>query len=100
LGEAFAANPALNMWLDKTICVEAGEHSTSIDSESVPRVITSRSHNKSSGNIRQMSKLEVNLMVAKSAINSILATVSGGEMKALSRKQKLDEFLKNLEEID
>jgi len=39
-------------------------------------------------------------MVVESAINSILAAVKGDEMKAVSRKQTLDEFLKNLEERD
>ena len=100
LGEAVAADPVLNMWLDRTVCVEAGEHSTGIDSESVPRVITSRSLNKSGGDVRQMSKLEVKLMVVDSAINSILAAVKDDEMKAVNRKQTLDEFLKNLEERD
>tara|TARA_A100001015_G_scaffold194914_1_gene217298 strand:+ start:379 stop:708 length:330 start_codon:yes stop_codon:yes gene_type:complete len=100
LGEALAGDPALNMWLDRTLCVEAGAHSTGIDSESVPRVITSRSHNKSGVDVRQMSKLEVKLMVVESAINSILAAVNNDKMKAVSRKQKLDEFLKNLEERD
>ena len=100
LDDALTANPALNMWLDRTLCVEAGEHSTGIDSESVPRVITSRSHNKSGEDIRQMSKREVKLMVVESAINSILATVRGDEMKAVSTKQTLDEFLKYLEERD
>ena len=100
LGEAVAADPALNMWLDRALCIEAGEHSTGIDSESVPRVVTSRSLNKSRGDVRQMSKLEVKLMVVESAINSILAAVKGDEMKAVSRKQTLDEFLKNLEERD
>ena len=100
LGEVLAADPALNMWLDRTLCVEAGAHSTGIDSESVPRVVTSRSHNKSGGDVRQMSKLEVKLMVVESAINSILAAVKDDEMKAVSRKQTLDEFLKNLEERD
>ena len=100
LGESVAADPALYMWLDRTLCVEAGEHSTVIDSESVPRVITSRSHNKSGGDVRQMSKLEVKLMVVESAINSILAAVKDDEMKDVSRKQTLDEFLKNLEERD
>ena len=71
-----------------------------IDSESVPRVITSRSHNKSGGDVRQMSKLEVKLMVVESAINSILAAVKDDEMKAVSRKQTLDGFLKYLEERD
>ena len=95
-----AANPALNLWLDRELCVEAGEHSTGIDSESVPRVITSRSHNKSGGDLRQTSKLEVKLMVVESAINSILATVKDDEMKAVSRKRTLDEILKYLKEID
>ena len=100
LGESVAADPALNMWLDRTVCVEAGADSTGIDSESVPRVITSRSHNKSGGDVRQMSKLEVKLMVVESAINSILAAVKDDEMKAVSRKQTLDGFLKYLEERD
>ena len=47
-----------------------------------------------------MSKREVKLMVVESAINSILATVKDDEMKALSRKQTLDEFLEYLEERD
>ncbi len=92
LGESVAADPALYMWLDRTLCVEAGEHSTVIDSESVPRVITSRSHNKSGGDVRQVSKLEVKLMIVESAINSMLAAVKDDEMKAVSRKRKLDEF--------
>ena len=100
LGEAVAADPALNMWLDRELCVEAGEHSTGIDSESVPRVITSRSHNKSCGDIRQMSKLEVKLMVVESAINAILAAVKDDEMKAVSRKETLVDFLEYLEERD
>jgi len=33
LGEAVAADPALNMWLDRTLCVDSGAHSTGIDSE-------------------------------------------------------------------
>ncbi len=44
-----------------------------------------------------MSKLEVKLMVVESAINSILDTVKDDEMKAVSGKQALDEFLKYLE---
>jgi hypothetical protein len=80
------------------VCVDAGAHSTGIDSESVPRVIPSRSHNKSGGDMRQLSKLEVKLMVVESAINAILATAKDDKMKAVSRKQTLDEFLKNLEE--
>ena len=44
LGEAVAADPALNMWLDRTLCVEAGAYSTGIDSESMPRVITRACH--------------------------------------------------------
>ena len=95
LGEVLATNPALNLWLDREPCFEFVEHSTGIDSESVPRVITSRSHIKSGGDVRQMSKLEVKLMVVESAINSILAAVKDDEMKA-ERKQTLDEFLKNL----
>ena len=51
LGEVLAANPALNLWLDRKLCVEFGEYSTGIDGESVPRVFTSRSHNKSSGDV-------------------------------------------------
>ena len=95
-----AADPALDIWLDRALCVEAGALSTGIDSESVPRVITSRSHNKSGGDVRQMSKLEVKLMVVESAINSILAAVKDDEMKAVSRKQTLDEVLKYLDERD
>ena len=90
LGEAVAADPALNMWLDRALCLEAGAHGTGIESESVPRVITSRSHNKSGGDVRQMSKLEVKLMVVESAINSILAAVKDDELKDVSRKQRLD----------
>lgn len=37
-------------------------------------------------------------MVVESAINAILATAKDDKMKAVSRKQTLDEFLKNLEE--
>lgn len=66
----------------------------------MPRVVTSRSLNKSGRFVGQMSKLEVKLMVVESAINSILAAVKDDEMKAVSRKQTLDEFLKNLEERD
>ena len=40
------------------------------------------------------------LAVVESAINSILAAVNDDEMKAVSRKQTLDEFLKTLEERD
>ena len=55
LGKAVVANPAPNVWLDKTLCVEEGLHSTSIESESVLRVITSSSHNKSGEDMRQMT---------------------------------------------
>ena len=40
------------------------------------------------------------LAVVESAINSILSAVKDDEMKAVNRKQTLDEFLKNLEERD
>ena len=100
LGEVLAADQSLQIWLDRPLLLEADEHSTGIDTESVPRVITSRSHSKSGGDIRQMSKLEVKLMVVESAINSIFANVKGGEISTGSNKQKLDEFLKYLEERD
>ena len=96
LGEVLAANPALNLWLDRTLCVEAGEHSTGIDSESVPRVITSWIHNKSSRDIRQLSKLEVKLMVVESAINSILASSVSNQIETLDPKQHSERLLKRL----
>jgi len=90
LGEALAADQSLQIWLDRPLFLEAGEHSTGIDTESVPRVITSRSHNKSGRDVRQMSKLEVKLMFVESAINAILAAFKGDGMKAVSRKQTPD----------
>ena len=62
----------MSEWLDRPLFLEAGEHSTGIDSESVPRVVTSRSQNKSGGVVGRMSQLEVKLAVVESAINSIL----------------------------
>ena len=40
------------------------------------------------------------LMVVESAINSIFATLKGGEISTVSNKQKLDEILKYLEKRD
>ena len=96
LGEVLAANPALNLWLDRELCVEFGEHSTGIDSESVPRVITSRSHNKSGGDVGRMSKLEVKQLVVESAINSILSSLVSNQIETLDPKQHSETLLKIL----
>ena len=100
LGEVLAADPALNIWLDRALCIEAGEHSTGIDSESVPRVITSRSHNKSGGFVGRMSKLELKLMVVESAINSILASLVSNQIETLDPKQHSERLLKILARLN
>jgi len=100
LGEALAADQSLQIWLDRPLFLEAGEHSTGIDTESVPRVITSRSHNKSGGFVGRMSKLEVKLMVVESAINSILASLVSNQIETLDPKQHSERLLKILARLN
>ena len=70
LEEIIYADEQLRIWFDRGIVFEAGGE-LGADLVSLPRVVTSRSNDKLSGDMRIMSKLEVKLSIVERAIYNI-----------------------------
>ena len=70
LQEILHSDSSLRVWFDRDISFEVGGD-LSADIVSLPRLVTSRSNDKLSGDMRIMSKLEVKLSIVERAIYNI-----------------------------
>ncbi len=88
LQEILYYNSSLRVWFDRDIDIEVGGH-LSADIVSLPRLVTSRSHERLSEDSRLASKQSVKLAVVERAIYNI-----GREAAPVSRDDvsKLDKF--------
>ena len=89
LQEILHYDSTLRVWFDRDISFEVGS-SLSADIVSLPRLVTSRSHEKLSDDSRLTSKQSVKLAVVERAIHNIVRDVAPASKDDVS---KLDKFL-------
>jgi len=89
LQEILHHDSSLRVWFDRDISFEVGGE-LSADIVSLPRLVTSRSHEKLSDDSRLTSKQSVKLAVVEHAISSIGRDTAPASKDEVS---KLDEFL-------
>ena len=80
---------SLRVWFDRDICFEVGSD-LSADIVSLPRLVTSRSHEKLSDDSRLISKQSVKLAVVERAMYNIGRDAAPA---AKTTDSKLDKFL-------
>jgi hypothetical protein len=91
LQEVLHYDSSLRVWFDRDISFEVGED-LSADIVSLPRLVTSRSHEKLSDDSRITSKQSVKLTVVERAMSSIGRDTAPASKPTVS---KLDKFLNN-----
>ena len=89
LQEILHSDSSLRVWFDRDISFELGGD-LSADPNSLPRLVTSRSHEKQRKDSRIVSKRNVKLAVVERAIHSIGRDT---EQLSQSERSKLDKFL-------
>ena len=89
LQEILHYDSTLRVWFDRDISFEVGG-SLSADIVSLPRLVTSRSHEKLSDDSRLTSKQSVKLAVVERAIHNIVRDVAPASKDDVS---KLDKFM-------
>jgi len=89
LQEILHYDSTLRVWFDRDISFEVGS-SLSADIVSLPRLVTSRSHEKLSDDSRLTSKQSVKLAVVERAIHNIVRDVAPASKDDVS---KLDKFM-------
>lgn len=89
LQEILHSDSTLRVWFDRDISFEVGSD-LSADIVSLPRLVTSRSHEKLSGDSRLTSKQSVKLAVVKRAMHNIGRDIASASKDDAS---KLDKFL-------
>lgn len=89
LQEILHTDSSLRVWFDRDISFELGGE-LSANSNSLPRLVTSRSHEKQREDSRIVSKRNVKLAVVERAIHSIGRDT---EQLSQSERSKLDKFL-------
>ncbi|MDA9870979.1 hypothetical protein N9D35_04265 [Gammaproteobacteria bacterium] len=89
LQEILHYDSSLRVWFDRDISFEVGGE-LSADIVSLPRLVTTRSHEKLSDDSRLTNKQSVKLSVVERAMHSIGRNVAPATKSAVS---KLDEFL-------
>ena len=89
LQEILHYDSTLRVWFDRVISFEVGS-SLSADIVSLPRLVTSRSHEKLSDDSRLTSKQSVKLAVVERAIHNIVRDVAPASKDDVS---KLDKFM-------
>ena len=89
LQEILHSDSSLRVWFDRDISFEVGGD-LSADIVSLPRLVTSRSHEKLSDDSRLTSKQSVKLAVVERAIHNIVRDVAPASKDDVS---KLDKFM-------
>ena len=89
LQEILHYDGSLRVWFDRDISFEVGG-ALSADIVSLPRLVTSRSHEKLSGDSRLTSKQNVKLSVVERAMHNIGRDTAPASKSTVS---KLDKFL-------
>jgi len=93
LEEIIGIEPSLQIWFDREV-IQSPDNDLSIDTDSVPRVVTSRSLKCRTG-ISTQTKRDIKLSVVRQALHNLTyRDSSGNKPTAASNEKKLKDLLK------